>query len=106
MSFNRKPLVVCCSLLFAAAGSARADQMSETQSKLEALQKQIQELQSQMGAMKHEQEEHARAAPPPASAVAMKPGTSPDDEGTGVSSIWIVLPSVQPPCVQRTRRIL
>ena len=48
MSFNRKPLVVCCSLALAFAGSARADQMSDMQSQLEALQKQIQQLQSQM----------------------------------------------------------
>ena len=66
MSFNRKPLVVCCSLLFAAAGTARADQMSDMQQQLEALQKQIQQLQSQMESVKRQA---ARPAPPPGAAM-------------------------------------
>ena len=73
MSFNRKPLVVCCSLLFAAAGTARADQMSDMQQQLEALQKQIQQLQSQMESVKHQQA--TRPAPPPgATENYIKPG--------------------------------
>ena len=72
MSFNRKPLVVCCSLLFAAAGSARADQMSDMQQQLEALQKQIQQLQSQMESVKRQQA--ARPAAPPPAAAYVAPG--------------------------------
>jgi predicted porin len=74
MSFNRKPLVVCCSLLFGFAGSARADQMSDMQSQLEALQRQIQQLQSQMEAVKRQQAAQPVPPPPGASANFIKPG--------------------------------
>ena len=77
MSFNRKPLVVCCSLALAFAGSARADQMSDMQSQLEALQKQIQQLQSQMESVKRQQAAHP--APPPGAAMTenhIEPGRS------------------------------
>jgi predicted porin len=71
MSLRRKSLVISCSLALAVSGSARADQISDMQSKLEALQRQIQELQAQIGAVKQEQA-RAQAAPP--AAVAVKPG--------------------------------
>jgi predicted porin len=74
MSFNRKPLVVCCSLIFALAGSARADQMSDMQSQLEALQKQIQQLQSQINSVKRQQAEQPAPPPPGTTGNFIKPG--------------------------------
>ena len=65
-------LVTACSLAFACVGSAHADQLSDLQSKLDAMQKQIQELQSQISSVSKTQEKQAQAAPAPG--VTMKPG--------------------------------
>jgi len=69
MIFQKRSLALVCSLALAVMGSARADPASDMQEKLDALQKQIQELQAQMAAMKKSPEQ---AAPPTANQ--MKPG--------------------------------
>ncbi len=70
MSFQRKSLAIACSLALASM-SAHADQVSDMQQKLDALQKQIEELKAQLGAVQKKQEQ---AAPAPAPAVSVKPG--------------------------------
>ena len=70
MTFQRKSLVIACSLALATMG-AHADQVSDMQQKLDALQKQVDELKAQLGAVQKKQEQ---AAPAPAPAVSMKPG--------------------------------
>ena len=72
MTFQKKSLAIACSLALACMGSAHADQLSDMQSKLDALQRQIQELQAQIGSVKRAQEKQEQAAPPPA--ISMKPG--------------------------------
>ena len=71
MPFQEKSLAIACSLAFACAGSAHADQLSDLQSKLDAMQKQIQELQAQIGSVKKAQERQEAA---PAPGITMKPG--------------------------------
>src|SRR5260221_3705774 len=72
MPFKKRSLAIACSLALACTGSARADQLSDMQRQLDALQKQQQELQKNMSSTK--QERHEGAAPAPA--VSMKPGNS------------------------------
>ena len=69
MTFHKRPLAIVCSLAIACMGSAHADQLSDMQTKLDALQRQIQELQAQIGSVQKKQEQ---AAPSPG--VSMKPG--------------------------------
>lgn len=74
MSLTKNPLALACSLAFAVvAGSAHADQADDMQAKLDGLQKQVAELQTQMSAMAskaQKQEEKAVASP----AIRTKPG--------------------------------
>ena len=59
MTFQKKSLAIACSLALACMGSAHADQLSDMQTKLDALTKQIQELQAQIGAVQKKQEQVA-----------------------------------------------
>jgi predicted porin len=74
--FARHPVVLACSMALAAAsGSAHADQAADMQAKLDALQKQIAELQTQMSAIAaqtQKQDEKGKVAEP--SGVRTKPG--------------------------------
>ena len=69
MIFQKKSLAIACSLALACMGSAHADQLSDMQTKLDALTKQIQELQAQIGAVQKKQEQVA-----PSAGIGMKPG--------------------------------
>src|ERR1700694_2863723 len=69
MTFQKKSLAIACSLALACMGSAHADELSDMKAKLDALQRQIQELQAQIGSVQKKQEQ---AAPSPA--ISMKPG--------------------------------
>jgi len=69
MTFQKRSLVIACSLALACMATAHADQVSDMQAKMDALQKQMQELQAQMGTMAKKQEQVA-AAP----GISMKPG--------------------------------
>lgn len=75
-AFALNPLALACSMaIVVASGSARADQAADMQAKLDALQKQVLELQSQMNAMApkvQKQEEAAAASTAPS--VRIKPG--------------------------------
>ncbi len=73
MMVQKKSLAIACSLAFACIGSARADQLSDMQATLDKLQKQVQELQAQIGSVQKKQEQPV-AAPAPEAAVTMKPG--------------------------------
>jgi len=73
-AFARNPLALACTVaLTAASGGAHADQAADMQVKLDALQKQVAELQAQMSAMaaKTQKQDEKIAAP---SGVRMKPG--------------------------------
>ena len=72
MVLRKKSLVVACSLAVGCMTGARADQISDMQEKLDALQRQVQELQAQIGSVKREQERREHAPAP--SGIAMKPG--------------------------------
>ena len=61
---------MACSLALACMGSARADQLSDMQAQVDALQRQIQELKAQIGSVQKQQE----AAPTAAPGISMKPG--------------------------------
>src|SRR5450759_75866 len=69
MTFQKRSLVIACSLALACMATAHADQVSDMQAKMDALQKQMQELQAQMGTMAKKQEQVA-----PAPGISMKPG--------------------------------
>ncbi len=74
MTFRKKSLALACSLAFASMGSARADEMSDMKAKLDALQKQVQELQEQMSAAQKKQQEQAAAPAPAPGGNSIKPG--------------------------------
>src|ERR1700694_3703938 len=69
MTFQKKSLAIACSLALACMGSAHADELSDMKAKLDALQRQIQELQAQIGAVQKKQEQVA-----PSPGISMKPG--------------------------------
>src|SRR5450759_2327431 len=69
MTFQKRSLVIACSLALACMANAHADQVSDMQAKMDALQKQMQELQAQMGSVLIKQEQVA-----PAPSISMKPG--------------------------------
>ena len=73
MTFVKTSLAMACSRALAGMGSARADELSDMKAKLDALQRQIQELQAQIGSVQRKQEQ---LAPAPAPGVSMKPGNS------------------------------
>jgi predicted porin len=75
---SRRPVALACAIALAASvGSAHADQASDMQAKLDALQKQIAELQAQMNAVIAQgKKEDATPASPPSSGVRTKPGDS------------------------------
>jgi Outer membrane protein (porin) len=68
---QKKSVAIACSLALACMGSARADQLSDMQAQVDALQKQIQELKAQIGSVQKKQEQVVVA---PSSGVSMKPG--------------------------------
>jgi predicted porin len=70
MIFHKKAVAIACSLALACMGSARADQLSDMQAQVDALQKQIQELKAQVGSVQKKQEQAPAAAP----GISMKPG--------------------------------
>jgi predicted porin len=72
MVFQKTSLAVACSLAMGFMGIAHADPASDMQDKLDALQKQIHELQAQMSSMKKAPEAAPAAAP--AAGNRMKPG--------------------------------
>jgi predicted porin len=75
MKLQRTALAVACSMAVACMGTARADDMSDMKARLEALQKQMQDLQSQMADMQKKKEEAAAApAAAPAAGNSLKPG--------------------------------
>jgi predicted porin len=74
MTFQQKSLAIACSLALASVGSAHADQLSDLQAKLDAMQRQIQELKAQIGSVQQTQKKQEQAAP--ATGNFMKPGNS------------------------------
>src|SRR5258706_12767362 len=82
MTFTKRPLALAFSLAFAAlSGSAHADQAADMQAKLDALQKQVSELQAQMNAaaakaQKQEEAAVSAAAAPSTPGVRSKPGVA------------------------------
>src|SRR5882672_512191 len=76
--FIRNPFVLACSIALAtAAGNVRADQNADMQAKLDALQKQVAELQAQMNAAAAKsQKQEESAAAPAVPVVRNKPGDS------------------------------
>ena len=72
MTFQKKSLAIACSLALASISSAHADQLSDLQSKLDAMQRQIQELKAQIGSVQSAQKKQEQAAP--ATENFMKPG--------------------------------
>ena len=76
MIVRKRSLAIACSLALASAG-AHADQVSDMQKALDALQRQVQELQSQLSAVKKTQETQAQqkqAQPAPSAGPVGKPG--------------------------------
>jgi len=77
MTFQKTSVALAVSLALGCVGNAHADQASDMQAKLDALQKEIQELQAQIGALRKKQEQAApaaAAAPAKAPANEVKPG--------------------------------
>src|SRR6266480_5075001 len=77
MTFQKTSVAIAVSLALGCVGNAHADQASDMQAKLDALQKEIQELQAQIGALRKKQEQAApvaAAAPAKAPANEVKPG--------------------------------
>jgi len=73
MTFQKTSLAIACALALAAMGSAHADELSDMKAKLDALQKEIQELKEQMGSVQKKQEQAAtQVAPSPGNSI--KPG--------------------------------
>jgi predicted porin len=72
MPFHKRSLAIACSIALAYMASARADQISDMQARLDALQKEIQELKAQMGAVRKVQDKQERVAPTPG--ISLKPG--------------------------------
>jgi len=70
MTFQKTSVAIAVSLALGCVGNAHADQASDMQAKLDALQKEIQELQAQIGALRKKQEQ---AAPAAAAAAAKAP---------------------------------
>lgn len=70
MLMKKRSLVVACSLALVFMSNAHADQASDMQAKLDALQKQIVELQAQMNTMAKQQAAKTESSP----GVSMKPG--------------------------------
>ena len=62
MTFQKTSVALAVSLALGCVGNAHADQASDMQAKLDALQKQVQELQAQMAALRKKQEQAAPAA--------------------------------------------
>src|SRR5437879_5556913 len=62
MTFQKTSVALAVSLALGCVGNAHADQASDMQAKLDALQKEIQELQAQMTALRKKQEQAAPAA--------------------------------------------
>ena len=62
MTFQKTSVALAVSLALGCVGNAHADQASDMQAKLDALQKEIQELQAQIGALRKKQEQAAPAA--------------------------------------------
>src|SRR5206468_2063364 len=62
MRFQKTSVAIAVSLALGCVGNAHADQASDMQAKLDALQKEIQELQAQIGALRKKQEQAAPAA--------------------------------------------
>jgi predicted porin len=69
MRFQKRSLAIACSLALACTGSAHADQVSDMQTKLDALQNQMQELQAQLKSVLQKQEQA-----PSTTGNSMKPG--------------------------------
>src|SRR5438270_12629300 len=77
MTFQKTSVALAVSLALGCVGNAHADQASDMQAKLDALQKESQELQAQIGALRKKQEQVAAAAavaPAKASANEVKAG--------------------------------
>ena len=77
MTLQKTSIAIAVSLALGCVGNAHADQASDMQAKLDALQKQVQELQAQMAALRKKQEQAApaaAAAPAKAPANEVKPG--------------------------------
>src|SRR5207302_3158165 len=62
MTFQKTSVAVAVSVALGCVGNAHADQASDMQAKLDALQKEIQELQAEIGALRKKQEQAAPAA--------------------------------------------
>src|SRR5260221_11601340 len=73
MVFQKKTIAIACSFVLACMGSAHADQTSDLQAQLDALQKQIKELQTQIDSIQKKQEQ-VSAAPGAAAPSAAAPG--------------------------------
>src|SRR5437764_13926847 len=77
MAFQKTSVAIAVSLALGCVGNAYADTASDMQAKLDALQKQVQELQAQMAALRKKQEQAepaAAAAPAKAPANEVKAG--------------------------------
>jgi len=76
MTFTKKTLALACSLALVGAGNARADEVSDLRAKLELMQKQMQELQAQIGSVQKKQEAQIKQEQPAVSSpgISLKPG--------------------------------
>src|SRR5882757_7330782 len=74
MTLQKTSIAIAVSLALGCVVNAHADQASDMQAKLDALQKEIQELQAQMNAVRKKQEQAAPAAAAAAPANGVKAG--------------------------------
>src|SRR5438045_9145650 len=89
MTLQKTSIAIAVSLALGCVGNAHADQASDMQAKLDALQKQVQELQAQMAALRKKQEQ---AAPAAAAAPAKAPANRSEERRVGKEcrSRWAV----------------
>src|SRR3989440_12384576 len=74
MAFQKTSVAIAVSLALGCVGNAYADTASDMQAKLDALQREVQELQAQMAALRKKQEQAAPAAAAKAPANEVKAG--------------------------------
>ncbi|MEO8565261.1 MAG: porin, partial [Betaproteobacteria bacterium] len=74
MTFQKKTLAVACLLALAGAGTARADAISDLKAQMEVLQKQLDQVKTQLYNMQEEKKREAKEAPVGGPFIRTKPG--------------------------------
>ncbi len=74
MTFQKKTLTVACLLALAGAGSARADVISDLKAQMDVLQKQLDQVKTQLYNMQEEKKREAKEAPAGGPFIRTKPG--------------------------------